>query len=136
MRSPSPGSGMGMQATSRTAGWESACSHADFLVAGFADSFGARFGFHFLADGFHQGFLGDFSECGNGHFIEDFRKPIEVPKTEAANEARCLSDEAREWCFDNGIEHDIEGWNQTADYFARCVAACINGKPSPTRIVE
>lgn len=71
-----------------------------------------------------------------GHFIQDLESPVELPAVDASAYAQGLVDQALDWCGENEITHDIPGWNQSADYFARCVAANVDGKPSPDRIVE
>lgn len=70
-----------------------------------------------------------------GSFIQDFETPAEVPATEAADYARGLVDAAMDWCGENEVEHDIEGWNQDADYFYRAVKAHVKGERSPERKV-
>lgn len=62
-----------------------------------------------------------------GSFIEDFQKPewisyrqdVLAPYRAAEN----LVNMALDWCADNTVEHDTEGWNQDPMYFARAVHA-------------
>lgn len=52
-------------------------------------------------------------------------EPIEVPAEEAVEEARNLVDAACDWCGENEVEHDEDGWNQDPEYFVRDVAASV-----------
>lgn len=63
-----------------------------------------------------------------GSFIMDAEEPYEVPKEEAPDLALGFVDQALDWCGENEIEHDTEGWNQDPYYFYRCVKACAEGK--------
>lgn len=56
-----------------------------------------------------------------GSFIQDAEPPVTVPAAQAVDEAKRLTDAAVEWCFDNEVTHDKEGWNQSPCYFWRSV---------------
>lgn len=62
-----------------------------------------------------------------GSFIMDAKKPVDLPKAEAADYALGLVDAAIVWCADNEVEHDEEGWNQDPYYFYRCVKNFADG---------
>lgn len=72
-----------------------------------------------------------------GSFIQDahtdWRKPIAFEN--APDYAMSLSDDACQWLAEGGdpIEHDEEGWNQSIDWFCRCVLAEVEGKEMPSR---
>lgn len=61
-----------------------------------------------------------------GSFIQDAMPPVEVPAGEAVNVAQGMIDAACEWCDDNDITHDADGWNQTPDYFVECVTFAVS----------
>jgi len=61
-----------------------------------------------------------------GSFIMDAEKPVEVPIDEAVAYAQALVDGAMEWCMENDITHDSEGWNQNHDYFVECVRKAVS----------
>ena len=59
-----------------------------------------------------------------GSFIMNFEDPVEVPASEAAAYAEGLVDRALDWCGENDVTHDRDGWNQEPEYFAIDVARC------------
>lgn len=74
--------------------------------------------------------------CETGSFIQDFSKravwPIDntegVMAMNAAEAAKALVEEALDWCAENDVEHDAEGWNQDPYYFARYIESlCKTG---------
>lgn len=66
-----------------------------------------------------------------GSFIDRFRDTVAVPYGDNVlapyHAARGLMDDAVQWCFDNEVEHDAEGWNQDPEFFARAVHAAVTG---------
>ena len=60
-----------------------------------------------------------------GSFIMDAEPPVEVPLSEAVDYAQALVDGAMDWCMENDIVHDHQGWNQNTDYFVDCVRQAI-----------
>jgi hypothetical protein len=75
-----------------------------------------------------------------GGFIQNAEDPIEVPFSEAVQEAQRLVDEAINWMYDSGepvVEHDEEGWNQDTGYFVRAVhGAVTNTGPAIRKAVK
>jgi len=59
--------------------------------------------------------------------------PIEVPPGEAFAEATRLEGEAVDWCTENNVEHDAEGWDQDPGYFARAVHCAVTQAGRPIR---
>lgn len=68
-----------------------------------------------------------------GAFIQDFDPPATVSYAEAPSVALGMVDAALDWCAENDVVHDVAGWSQSADYFARCVAAHVAQEPTPSR---
>lgn len=66
-----------------------------------------------------------------GHFIQDFCEPVVVSYADRVGDAYDAAMElvglALEWCAENDVEHDQDGWNQDPAYFARAVHAGITG---------
>jgi len=60
-----------------------------------------------------------------GHFIEDFRSPVLVPRDAAVAYALEMVEDAIEWCALNDVKHDAKGWDQDEQYFARAVAYAL-----------
>ena len=52
-----------------------------------------------------------------GSFIQDAESPATVPVAEALSYAQYLVDQACDWCGENELDHDSEGWNQNTDHF-------------------
>jgi hypothetical protein len=69
-----------------------------------------------------------------GSFIQDAEPPITVPEKDTVAKAQELTDKALEWCAENDIEHDQEGWNQSPCYFRRSVHCEIAGTGLAIRI--
>ena len=40
---------------------------------------------------------------------------------------------ALDWCADNGVWHDFEGWNQDPDYFARAIEWTVGERDAPPK---
>lgn len=70
-----------------------------------------------------------------GTFIQDFEPPETVSASLAPAVARDMVSAALDWCCENELVHDTEGWNQDPYYFARAVARC-EGDPLVQRIVK
>jgi hypothetical protein len=65
-----------------------------------------------------------------GSFIMNFEDPVELPDAEAIPYAVGLVDKALDWCGENEVEHDKEGWNQDPMYFADDVKRIVNAQAS------
>lgn len=61
-----------------------------------------------------------------GAFIQDAEKPIRIPLDKAVDEAKRLINDALEWCAENNVKHDKEGWNQKPDKFVLDLTIDIN----------
>ena len=63
-----------------------------------------------------------------GAFIQEFGPMFEgkvEDKDQAYIVAKELIDAALDWCIDNDLVHDQEGWNQDPYYFVRAVARYV-----------
>jgi len=60
-----------------------------------------------------------------GHFIMDAENPIRVPRQDAVQHAKRLTDLALDWCAMNNIKHDEKDWNQDTSYFWRAVHCAV-----------
>jgi hypothetical protein len=63
-----------------------------------------------------------------GSFIGDAEPPVEIPASEAVAYAESLVSMALDWCGENEITHDEDGWNQIPEYFVDAVRKSITGK--------
>jgi hypothetical protein len=68
-----------------------------------------------------------------GHFIQDAEEPVRILKSDAVDIAKGFVDQALEWCVDNDIEHDTDGWNQSPCWFWRSMQSDFNGTGSAPR---
>jgi len=66
-----------------------------------------------------------------GHFIEEFDYTAYVDKDDAAGVAIRLVNHAHEWCADNDVEVDHEGWGYSAAKFIEDVKAAVEDDETP-----
>jgi hypothetical protein len=64
-----------------------------------------------------------------GSFIMDAEMPVEVPAAEAIDYAQGLVDQALEWCAENGVIIDVDGWNQEPDFFVQSIRKQLEQYP-------
>ena len=62
--------------------------------------------------------------CESGGFIQNCDYKI-VPFDEAVDTAQWMLDIAMDTLFENDIENDVEGWNNTGEKFVEDVKRCI-----------
>ena len=62
-----------------------------------------------------------------GHFIMNATEPSEVSEADAVLAATELVSNALEWCNENDVAHDVEGWNQDVSFFWRSLQADLAG---------
>ncbi len=60
-----------------------------------------------------------------GSFIMEFGYEPNVPRSEAVRVAIGMVDAAYDWCYDNEVEIDHEGWNYSAYRFVEDVARAV-----------
>lgn len=61
-----------------------------------------------------------------GSFIMNAEEPVTVDASEAVEVAEAYVDQALDWCGENEVEHDCEGWNQDPHYFTRCIKRAVD----------
>jgi hypothetical protein len=78
--------------------------------------------------------------CDSYGWIGNFEDPICMVVGEsfvdigtAVNAACYLVELALEWCGENEVNLDTDGWNQDPYYFARAVSAALRGKTTVKR---
>lgn len=86
-------------------------SEDDFICFDFADNHDGTITLHSVVN----------SETGC--FIEDFDPPRAYPKKDAPRAAEAMLDQALDWCAENNIDPDPDGWNNGAKRFLRAVKA-------------
>jgi len=69
-----------------------------------------------------------------GHFIQDAEPPIRLPNQEAIEYAKKLTEDALDWCAENDVKHDKDGWNQSPCYFWRSLHCDISKTGHAIRI--
>lgn len=71
-----------------------------------------------------------------GGFIENAEPIATVPADKAVDYAKNLTELALDWCAENDVKHDVEGWSQDCSFFWRSVEGLVNGNPDVQRIIN
>jgi hypothetical protein len=71
-----------------------------------------------------------------GGFIDRFEYDV-IHLIDYDYDANAITDRAIEWCYDNGLKHNVSGWNQEPYYFARCAHLDFIGETGePSEVPE